>query len=199
MSGQLPDDLLDRLRAGEHDAFNELVRRLHGPVYRLALRLLRNRDDAQEIAQDSFVAAYQGIDSFQARASLQTWLLSITYRKAVDRLRRDRDAPLSAGAFNEEDLRRIAQNVDVLTDWGANPERYFEQTQVREQLRAALARLPAEARAVFELRDVQGLSTQEAADVLGMTEANVRVRLHRVRQYLMGELESLHGGPGAPR
>jgi len=63
----------------------------------------------------------------------------------------------------------------------------------------ALARLPAESRAVFELRDVQGLSTQEAADVLGMTEANVRVRLHRVRQYLMGELESLHGGPGAPR
>jgi len=199
MNGQLPDHWVDRLRAGEHDAFNELVRRFHGPVFRLALRLLRNRDDAQEAAQESFLAAYQAIADYEARASLQTWLLSIAYRKAVDRLRRRRQTPLNLGALDDAALLRIAGSVQGLTDWDASPEQRYDQGQVRQRLREALARLPVESQVVFELRDVQGLSSRDAAQVLGIAEGTLRVRLHRVRQYLMGELQSVLGGKDTPR
>lgn len=193
MTGQLSGDWLERLRAGDHGAFNELVRQYHGTVYRLALRLLRNRDDAQEVAQESFLSAYEGLAGYKARGSLQSWLLSIAYRKAVDRLRRASDGPLSLGALDDEKLRRIAQSVQTITDSDPNPEQFYDQAQVRERLRTALARLPFESQAVFELRDVQGLSSQEAAQVLGITQGALRVRLHRVRQYLMGELEMFRG------
>ena len=199
MSGQPPDNWLERLRAGGHEAFNDLVRRHHGSVFRLALRMLRNRADAQEVAQESFLAAYQGIAGYEARASLQTWLLSIAYRKAMDRLRRDSAAPWSTGTLNDAELGRIAESVQGVTDWDENPEQHYGRSQVREQLRAALARLPAESRAVFELRDMQGFSSQETAQVLGIAEGTVRVRLHRVRQYLMGELGFLFGGKGTRR
>lgn len=199
MSVESLDKWLERLRAGEHEAFDELVRRYHGPVFRLAFRLLHNRDDAQEVAQESFLAAYQGIAGYAARASLQTWLLSIAYRKAVDRLRRDDRTVVSAGTLDDAELRRIAQDVQSLTDWVEDPEQHFERGQLREQLRVALARLPAESQAVFELRDVQGLSSREAAQVLGVAEGTLRVRLHRVRQYLMTELKSALGGKGVQR
>jgi RNA polymerase sigma-70 factor (ECF subfamily) len=197
MSGDLPEDWLERLRAQDHEAFNTLVRLHHAAVFRLAQRLLRNADDAQEVAQECFLAAYEGIGRFQQRASVKTWLLSIAYRKAVDRLqRRSQEGHLVSGALDDSELWKIAQSVEQLTDWGRNPEQTFRSTELREHLGAALARLPAESRAVFELRDVQGLSSQEAAEVLEINEGAVRVRLHRVRQYLMRELQSLFGGKG---
>ena len=197
MRSDLPEDWLERLQAQDHEAFNTLVRLQHAAVFRLAERMLRNRDDAQEVAQESFLAAYEGIGRFQQRASIKTWLLSITYRKAVDRLqRRTQEGTLLAGTLDDNELWKIAQSVEQLTDWGRNPEQAFNRLEVREHLDAALAKVPAESRAVFELRDVQGLSSQEAAEVLGINEGAVRVRLHRVRQYLMRELQSLFGGKG---
>jgi len=200
MSSQLPDDWIERLRAREHEAFNELVRLHHGAVYRLALRMLRHRDDAQEVAQESFLAAYEGIGGFAGRASLKTWLLSIAYRKTVDRLKRRGDeGAIISGVLDDSELWRIAQSVQNLTDWGVNPEQHYSRTQLSEHLGTSLGRLPADSRAVFELRDLQGLTSQEAADILGISEGAVRVRLHRVRQYLMRELQSLFGGSGVHR
>lgn len=200
MSGQLPENWIERLRAGEHAAFNELVRRHHADVFRLARRLLRHADDAQETAQEVFLAAYEGIGGFQGRSSIKTWLLSITWRKSVDRLkRRSGEAHVESGALDDTELWKIAQNVQDLTDWAENPEHHYSRTELTAHLNAALARLPAESRAVFELRDLQGLSSQEAAEILGLNEGAVRVRLHRVRQYLMRELQSLFGGRGMQR
>jgi len=197
MAEQRPENLVERLRARDAEAFNELVRLFHGSVYRLAFRLLRHADDAQEAAQDTFLAAYQGIAGFQERAGVRTWLLSIAYRKAVDRLkRRTEESHVASGMLDEEALWKIARNVDDLTDWGDNPEQTFGYQQLNDHLHAALDKLPVEARAVFELRDLQGLSTREAAEVLGIAEGAVRVRLHRVRQFLMRELQALFGERG---
>jgi len=194
MNAPLPDDWLERLRAQDHEAFEAFVRLHHGAATRLARRLLRNADDAQEIVQEAFLAAYEGIGGYAGRASLQTWLLSILYRKAVDRIRRLAGEGIQLGGVLDDDaLWKIAQSVPQHTDWGRDPEQNFRQSELSALLQAALGKLPPESRAVFELRDLQGLSSREAAEVLGMNEGAVRVRLHRVRQFLMQEL---HGPLG---
>lgn len=194
MTSQVSDNLTARLRLKEHEAFNELVRLCHAPVYRLAQRMVRNADDAQEVAQDVFLAAYEGIDGFQGRANVKTWLLSITYRKAVDRLKkRSVDGRVMSGAIDDDELWKIAHSVEDITDWGENPEQNYERGQVTAYLNEALEKLPPESRAVFELRDLQGLGSKEASEILGMNEGALRVRLHRVRQFLMKELQILFG------
>ncbi len=201
MSASVSENLVERLRAGDHEAFNDLVRELHGAVYRLANRLVRNQDDAQEVAQETFLAAYEGIGGFQERASIKTWLLSITYRKAVDRLKRRADERhIDSGMLDDSELWKIAHDsVEKFTDWGENPEQYFSNNQLTEFLSRALDKIPPDSKAVFELRDLQGLSSKEAAEALGMNEGAVRVRLHRVRQYLVKELQTLFGERGKQR
>lgn len=191
VTGKFPDNFVSRLRKREHEAFNELVRLCHGSVFGLARRLLHDVDDAQEVSQDTFLAAYEGIDGFQERANIRTWLLSIGYRKGMDRLRRRiEEGKLLSGGFDEAEMWKIAQNVDEFTDWGRNPEQYVNRNQVFDGLERALKKIPAESRAVFELRDLQGFSSKEVSEVLGLNEGAVRVRLHRVRQLLMRELQS---------
>ena len=197
MDGQLTKEQLALLRAGDHAAFNAFVRAQHGVVYRLSWRLLRHAHDAQEVTQEAFLAAFEGIAGFEGRASPRSWLLAIAYRKAMDRLRRRiGESNVLTSLLDDDALWKIAQRVEHLTDWGANPEQHMVTSQVREHLDAALARLTPETRSVFELRDLQGLTSQETADVLGISDGAVRVRLHRVRQYLMAELQSLLGERG---
>lgn len=191
---QLPDNLVERLLAGEREAFNLLVRACHPAVFRLANRLLRHHDDAQEVAQEAFLAAYQGIRGFEGRANVRTWLLSITYRKAVDRLkRRNADNWYLTGQLEDSEAWERQRSVDTVTDWHGNPEHTFDYNRLSEGLKAALERVPAETKAVFELRDLQGFSSRETAEALGLSEGAVRVRLHRVRQFLMTELNELFG------
>lgn len=198
MNGQLPDERLARLRARDHEAFNDFVREHHGAVYRMAHRLLRHAEDALEVTQESFLAAYEGIARYEGRATLKTWLLSIAYRKTMDRMKvRYSESHTVSGVLDDDALWRIAQSVPRLTDWGIDPEQHYARGELSERLHEALARLTPETRSVFELRDLQGLSSRETADVLGISEGAVRVRLHRVRQYLVAELQLLFGGKGA--
>lgn len=197
MTGKTPENLIVALRDREHEAFNELVRLCHSSVFRLAQRVLQNVDDAQEVAQETFLAAYEGIEGFQERSKIKTWLLAIAYRKAMDRLKkRIQERDIFTDTLDEEEIWKIAQNVDNFTDWGPNPEQYVNSSQVSEILKEALTRVPPDSKAVFELRDLQGFSSREVSDILGIQEGTVRVRLHRVRQILMRELESLFGGKG---
>jgi len=194
MTENTPDNLIVRLRNREHEAFNELVRLCHSPIFRLAQRLLQNVDDAQDVTQETLLAAYEGIEGFQERAHIKTWLLAIAYRKTMDRLRiRIHERENISGTLNEREIWKIAQNVDDFTDWGPNPEQYVHRNQVSGILREALTKVPADSRAVFELRDMQGFSSREVSEILAIQEGTVRVRLHRVRQLLMRELESLFG------
>lgn len=192
---------VEKVAAGDPETFNDLVRRFHGSLYRLALRLVRNEHDAQEIVQESFLAAYEGCAKFQGRSKVRTWLLSITYHKAVDRLkRRTRDAWSLTGNLEESPLWDRVEKVGEFTDWSQDPEQYFQRTQLLETLEGALREVPAESKAVFELRDVQGMSSKEVAETLGISEGAARVRLHRVRQFLLGRLQGLFGPePGKHR
>jgi len=186
----MPSELEQRLRQGEPEAFDEAVGLYHQSLFRLCRRLLGNDDDAQEAVQEAFLAAYQGCASYRGEAAARTWLLSIAYNKAVDRLKRKtRDQWQLEGDLETSPLWERVREVAEFTDWGRNPEQTFHQEAMRARLHDALRQIPALSRAVFELRDMQGLSGREVAAATGLGEGLVRVRLHRVRQYLMVALQ----------
>lgn len=186
-----PDEraLTERIQSGEAEAFDEVVRRYHGAVFRLARRLLRNDHDAQEVAQETFLGAFQGRAAFAGRATIRSWLLSITYNKAVDRLKQPGGGHLRI----LDDLGPLENwqksgTVQGITDLPDNPEQNFNREALLEGLHAALANVPADAKAVYELADVQGLTAREVAETLGISEGAARVRLHRVRRHLVEKL-----------
>jgi RNA polymerase sigma-70 factor (ECF subfamily) len=177
---------LAKLKAGEQHAFAELVERYSGTVYNLALRMMDNPQEAEEVLQETFISAFKALDRFEGRSQLGTWLYRIAYNAALMRLRK-RQLPTSSidepvtGDEGEEMPRQ-------LVDWGALPADVALSNELRGVLEEAVAKLPDSLRVVFVLRDIEGLSTAEVADSLGLTETNVKVRLHRARLALREQL-----------
>ncbi len=169
--------LVQRTLGGERAAFGELVLRHQTSVFNLAYRMLGNRQDAEDVAQETFLAAYRHLKNYDMRRSFRTWLLSIAHHRCVDFLRRRKQtAPLDeqhAGARDTE-----ARIVAV------------EQARMVQQ---ALQRLSPEDRAVITLRYWEGMSYREMAEVLGVTEGSVRNRLYRARRSLAGYLRVENG------
>ena len=156
-------------------------------VYRLALGLLADPARAQDVVQQTFLSAFTHLEQFEGRASPSTWLYRIAYNAAQDELRRRGE-----DALPEEDA-ADAEEAPVplptaLVDWRVDPARLLEDAEARLALDAAIAALPARLRAVFLLRDVEQLSTEAAAESLGVTPAAVKVRLHRARLALRESL-----------
>lgn len=180
--------LIQRLRSGDKDACATCIARYGAGVYRLALRMVGDPQEAEDIAQETFLNAFRGVDSFAGRAELSTWLYRIAYNAALMRLRKRQplyvsiDAP---DAGSEED--GLTMPVQLF-DWCCLPETDFESNEARRELEHAIADLPATLRAVFVLRELEGLSTDATAQVLNLSPANVKVRLHRARLWLRERL-----------
>lgn len=178
--------LVAALQAGEQSAYAELVERHSPTIYNLALRMMNDREEAEEVLQETFLSAFRAVGRFEGRSQLGTWLYRIAYNAALMRLRKRQlpttsiDEPLQ----NEEgDL--IPRQ---LVDWTARPEEILLTGELRGVLDAAADALPETLRGVFTLRDIEGLSTAETAEALGLTETNVKVRLHRARLALRERL-----------
>jgi RNA polymerase sigma-70 factor (ECF subfamily) len=201
MTSQPEQALVRALAAGEERAFNELVGRHHGSLVRLARNFVRSEAVAEEVAQDTWCAVIGGINRFEGRSSLKTWLFSICVNKARTRAERERrTTPFSALAVADEDGRPITVEDRLGADgsWSAprraweDPERRAASLELRDELRAALEALPERQRLVVTLRDVEGLSSDEACELLALTPGNERVLLHRGRTRLRDALaESL--------
>ncbi len=187
--------LVAALKAGDQAAFAEMVERYSPTVYNLALRLMNNAQEAEDVLQETFISAFRALARFEERSQLGTWLYRIAYNAALMRLRRRQlpttsiDDPLT----NEEGEMLPRQ----LVDWGARPDELLLRGELRGLLDAAVATLPATLRTVFVLRDIEGLSTAETAVVLNLTETNVKVRLHRARLALREKLTA-YFAPAAP-
>lgn len=185
---QLTDEELVRwVLAGENTCFEVLMRRYNRRVYRAARAILRDDAEAEEVAQDGWVRAYQHLGQFEGRALFSTWLTRIVVHEALARARRR--------ARNEEidgmdDARK--NSLDALTST-ATPEDHASSSEVRELLESSIDALPDNYRHVFVLRDVEEMSTQEAAECLGISEDNVKMRLHRARAQLRRELYARAG------
>ena len=189
-----PDvELLERLRAGDEQAFVTLVARHHDSMLRLASSFVPSTAIAEEVVQDTWLGVVRGIDRFEGRSSLQTWLLRILVNRArTAGVKERRHTPIG-------DAERAvdASRFDETGRWSSPPAHWIEQADERleaatlkDTIRAALGDLPPLQREVVGLRDVDGLTTREVCEVLDITEGNQRVLLHRGRSRLRQALES---------
>lgn len=191
------EKLVRKAKAGDLGAFEALVNRHEGAVYSLALRLVRQEQDAQDVTQQAFLSAMQNLGGFRGDASFATWLNRIATHAALKVLRRRRvqeTVSLEAWTEPEEGASRLP-HPEFIADWRQSPEELVLQAETRRLLEAALDRLDEKHRLVFVLRDVQGFSIQETAQALGVTEANVKVRLLRARLKLREQLTRVYGDP----
>jgi RNA polymerase sigma-70 factor (ECF subfamily) len=195
---RLPEQaLVTALSAGDERAFNELVGRYHRAIVRLARSHVRTDAIAEEVAQDTWAALVSGIDRFQGRSSLKTWLFSIAVNMARTRSEREaRTLPFSSLALEDEHggARAVEDRFPPDERWSSpprpweDPERRLGSLEARTVLRAALGELPERQRLVVTLRDVEGLTSEEVCDVLDLSPGNERVLLHRGRTRLRAAL-----------
>lgn len=171
--------LLKALQAGESSALAVLFDKYADRIYRLALGLLRDPSSAEDVLQETFLAALTHLDRFEGRSSLGTWLYRVAYNNSMSRLRQHREVPLPSVEpdSDEEDI----PLPNSLVAWELTPEEILADEEARAQLDVAIGKLSETLRAVFILRDIEELSTAETAEALGLSESAVKVRLHRAR------------------
>ena len=174
----------EALLRGDRAAFAELVRRESSRLFRVIVRFVRDDDEAQSIMQETFLQAYQRLHTFRGDSKFTTWLYAIGINLARAALRkRQRTRTLEeADIEGLQPAFRRGMYAQPPEDW--NPERVAEQSERQRLVRAAVDRLPDTYRTVVVLRDLEGLSTEETADLLGISNGAARVRLHRARQAL---------------
>lgn len=185
----LDQELLARIRAGDKLACAECIEH-HAPgIYRLALRLMSNESDAEDVVQETFLNAFRAIGSFEGRSTLKTWLYRIAYNAAMTRLRRKRAKMVSVDDMFEqvEEGKSLPQQ---LFNWCCLPEQEIQSSEVRAELEQAISNLSPKLKAVFVMREVEGLSTKECAEALNVSPSVVKTRLHRARLRLREQLSA---------
>ena len=190
-------DLVTRAKAGELDAFEALTNRYEQRVYSLALRMLRQEQDAEDVTQQTFLSAVENLDGFRGEASFATWLLRIATHAALKVIRKKRglDTVSLEEATEEADSYGTIPHPEYIADWRQSPEQLVQKNEIQRLLDDALAQLDEKHRLVFLLRDVEGLSVKETAEALGLSEANTKVRLLRARLQLRELLTQALGDP----
>lgn len=209
---QSEEELVGALRRGEEPAFAALLDRYYGAMLRMAMTQVRNRAQAEEVVQEAWLAVLQGITRFEGRSSLRTWIFHILLNIARTRAQRERrSVPFSAldgggddrapsvapERFLPGDHPRWPRHWAVPPQsWGPSPEERLLTDESRAVIEGAIAALPSAQQAAITLRDVYGLDSAEAAGLLGVTEGNLRVLLHRARSKVRRTLERYFGDPG---
>ena len=196
-AGATEASLLERLRAGEEAACETLVRDHTARLLAVARRYMRNEEDARDAVQEAFIAAFRAIGRFEGGSSLSTWLHRIAINACLMKLRSARRRPETSieellPTFDETGHRVLADE-----SWPESAETALGRSQTRERVREAIGRLPEKYRTVVLLRDIEEMSTEEAARALGATPTAVKIRLHRARQALRGLLASGLAAPVA--
>jgi RNA polymerase sigma-70 factor, ECF subfamily len=173
------DEVVRRVRAGETGLFEVVMRRYNQRLYRVARAILRDDAEAEDVTQQAFVNAYGHLDQFASRATFSTWLTKIAVHEALARVRR-------RGRFDQQEAVHDGDGdtMGALKSPGADPERQAFAGELRALIESAIEALPEHYRAVFVMREVEGMSTAESADCLDITEETAKTRLHRARMLL---------------
>jgi RNA polymerase sigma-70 factor, ECF subfamily len=192
--------LVQAAKKGDLEAFSQLVKRYDRNVFRIAQHITHNEEDAQDVVQDAFLKAYQNLEQFQGNSKFYTWLVRIAVNEALMKLRRRRtDRTVSIDEDVETEEGSMPREV---ADWSPNPEQLYGQSELSDILKKTIQGLPPGFRTVFVLRDVEGLSTEETAEMLELSIPAVKSRLLRARLQLRDRLakyfKSKRGGDGHP-
>jgi RNA polymerase sigma-70 factor (ECF subfamily) len=187
--------LLTALRRGEDWAFETMVRLYGGRLLAVARRFTRNDEDAQDVVQSAYLSAFRALEHFEGASQLSTWLHRIVVNTALMKLRSRRRKPEESIEALLPSFQDDGHHVEQFSEWSTPADRLMEQKETRAVVRASIDELPETYRTVLMLRDIEELSTQQAADMLGITTTAVKVRLHRARQALSTLLRQQYAPP----
>jgi RNA polymerase sigma-70 factor (ECF subfamily) len=184
-------DLFHAAKRGNYEAFEQIVRRHHDRVYRLAFGMMKNQSEAEEVVQDTFLNAWKSIDSFRADSKPATWIYRVAANAALMRLRSTRRKPTLS--FEEvPNGASLSGEVELLgppTAWSRQPDEKLLTSELGSVIDAAVDLLPEKYRLVLLLRDVEGLSNEDVASTVGLTIPTVKSRLHRSRMFVRERIE----------
>jgi len=187
------EELVRKSKEDDERAFGELVSRYETKVYNLALRMVRNPEDAEDVLQDTFLRAYRGIKSFQGASTFSTWIYRITANSALMRLRKKQ---LPTVSIEDQDERETPVSI---ADWTPGPVERLLTQELQHEMDEAIEALPPEFRQVFILRDVEELSNAEVAEILDLSVAAVKSRLHRARLKVRNRLAGYFNDNAKPK
>ncbi|MFB3830061.1 MAG: sigma-70 family RNA polymerase sigma factor [Bryobacteraceae bacterium] len=178
--------LLERTRGGDSKAFTDLVRRYEGKIFRLAQNITQNREDAEDVLQETFLKAYEHLDQFQGNSKFYTWIVRIAVNQALMKLRKRRtDKLVSMDETIDTGEDTVVREIAA---WDESPEQRYSREEIGSILTDAIDSLAAPYRAVFVLRDMEELSTEETAEALDLSVPAVKSRLLRARLQLREKL-----------
>jgi RNA polymerase sigma-70 factor, ECF subfamily len=188
--------LLARLQAGDETALRDLAETYGSKIYQLAFRYLRNKEDAEEVMQDVLYKVYRKVGAFRGDAALSSWIYRITFNAAMSRLRtakyqRTQNDELSMTVVEGDDSLPARHEI---ADWSDMADERVFRSQLRRKVFSAILALPAIYRAPVMLRDIQGMSTEEASELLRVKDQTLKSRLHRGRLILRKQLADFAGG-----
>jgi len=178
--------LVQAAKQGDVSAFEQLVKRYDRNIFRIAQHITQNREDAEDVVQDAFLKAYENLEQFQGNSKFYTWLVRIAVNESLMKLRRRKT---SKTVSMDEDVETEEGSMPrEFADWSPNPEQQYGQSELGDILRKTIQGLPTSFRTVFVLRDVEGLSTEETAEMLSLSIPAVKSRLLRARLQLRERL-----------
>src|SRR6516162_2291593 len=191
------NDLLERLKAGDEEAMVELAETYSSKIYQLAFRYLRNKEDAEEVTQDVLFKVYRKVGAFRGDAALSSWIYRITFNAAMSRLRtaryqQEQESERQATVLEADDMIRVGPREPA--DYSQMADERVLRSQLRRRVFGAILALPAIYRAPVMLRDIQGMSTEEASALLRVKDQTLKSRLHRGRLILRKQLADFAGG-----
>jgi len=173
--------LVERAKKGDKEALSQLVQTYSERIYNLALRILRNKEDAEDVLQETFLTVIEKINSFDGRSSFFTWIYRIATNASLMRLRKNK---VVFQQLNDSPDFQESVESRVFIDWSQDPSLSLYDEEVKKKLDEAINKLSDIYRGVFILRDIEGLSIKETSAILQITEENVKIRLRRARQFL---------------
>jgi len=182
---------LDRLRVGDREELSRFVEETSPAIYRLALRILNDPQDAEDALQETYLKAMRALPNFEGRSSLNTWLYRIAVNEALMLVRKRRPTvPVEDEPGDDDEDAGAGMQI---VDWCCLPESELASAEAKSFINKAIARLPETLRTVFVLRDIEGLSIKETAEALELTEMNVKTRLLRARLKMREALSGYYG------
>jgi len=182
-------DLVQSINSGAIERFQELVERYDQKLYNFSLRMCRDASDAEDLVQETFLNVFRYIDSFRYETKFKNWLYKIAANSCIKKRRKSKFAPERELSLDEFTPQNESEIPDKVPEWAQLPLDKVLNHELRDNINQAIVALPEKYRVVMVLRDLEGFSTDETAQILNLSGSNVKVRLHRARLFLRNELK----------
>lgn len=184
-------DVVRKAKKGDKEAFSELVTNYSERIYNLALRILRNREDAEDVLQETFLTVLQKLDTFDGRSNFFTWIYRIATNASLMKLRKKR---LVFAELPENPDMGPRHEEQIMVDWSQDPSFNIQNEEIKKIIDTAINQLSEIYRTVFILRDIEQLSIKETSKILDISEENVKIRLRRARMFLRDKISEYYEG-----